>query len=89
MTDEDIHVEMKVESVIMEGCRRIDEWELIFATLGSLERVPRLRYNNIVEEDGGVKLRYWFLGFLDGDGCICVPSNQNSRQKAKMIFRLF
>jgi signal recognition particle receptor subunit beta len=56
ITDEDIHVEMKVESVIMEGCRRIDEWELIFATLGSLERVPRLRYNDIVEEDGGVKL---------------------------------
>ena len=56
VTDEDIHVEMKVESVIMEGCRRIDEWELIFATLGSLERVPRLRYNDIVEEDGGVKL---------------------------------
>jgi hypothetical protein len=56
VTDEDIHVEMKVESVIMEGCRRIDEWELIFATLGSLERVPRLRYNDIVEEDGGVRL---------------------------------
>ena len=56
VTDEDIHVEMKVESVIMEGCRRIDEWEPIFATLGSLERVPRLRYNDIVEEDGGVKL---------------------------------
>ncbi len=56
VTDEDILVEMNVESVIMEGCRRIDEWELIFATLGSLERVPRLRYNDIVEEDGGVKL---------------------------------
>jgi Domain of unknown function (DUF4388) len=56
VTDEDILVEMSVESVIMEGCRRIDEWELIFATLGSLERVPRLRYNDIVEEDGGVKL---------------------------------
>jgi hypothetical protein len=54
--DEDIVVEMNVESVIMEGCRRIDEWELIFDTLGSLERVPRLRYNAIVEEDGGVKL---------------------------------
>ena len=56
VTDEDILVEMNVESVIMEGCRRIDEWELIFDTLGSLERVPRLHYNDIVEEDGGVKL---------------------------------
>ena len=56
VTDEDILVEMNVESVIMEGCRRIDEWELIFATLGSLERVPRLCYNDKLEKDGGVKL---------------------------------
>ena len=56
VTDEDIVVEMNVESVIMEGCRRIDEWELIFDTLGSLERVPRLRYNAIVEQQGGVEL---------------------------------
>jgi len=56
VTDEDIFVEMNVESVIMEGCRRIDEWELIFSTLGSLERVPRLCYNDKVGKDGGVKL---------------------------------
>ena len=31
-------VQMDVEHVIMEGCRRIDEWELIFEQLGSLER---------------------------------------------------
>jgi len=31
---EDIFVEMNVETVIMEGCRRIDEWELIFEQLG-------------------------------------------------------
>ncbi|HUK78142.1 MAG TPA: DUF4388 domain-containing protein [Thermoleophilia bacterium] len=56
VTDEDIFVEMNVESVIMEGCRRIDEWELIFSTLGSLERVPHLCYAEKVEKDGGVKL---------------------------------
>jgi Domain of unknown function (DUF4388) len=54
VTDEDIFVEMNVESVIMEGCRRIDEWDLIFSTLGSLERVPRLCYDEKVEKDGGV-----------------------------------
>ena len=42
--DEDILVQMDVESVIMEGCRRIDEWDLIFEHLGSLERVPHLAY---------------------------------------------
>jgi len=40
--DEDILVEMSVESVIMEGCRRIDEWELFVEHVGSMERIPRL-----------------------------------------------
>ena len=56
VADEDILVEMNVESVIMEGCRRIDEWELIFEQLGSLERVPRLAYSDRVEDGGEVKL---------------------------------
>ena len=49
---EDILVEMGVESVVIEGCRRIDEWEVIFEQLGSLERVPHLVYNETAEEDG-------------------------------------
>ena len=56
MTDEDILVEMNVENVIMEGCRRIDEWELIFEQLGSLERVPHLAYSERVEERGEMTL---------------------------------
>ena len=54
--EEDILVEMNVEHVIMEGCRRIDEWELIFEQLGSLERVPHLSYNERVEERGELTL---------------------------------
>ena len=54
--DEDILVEMTVETVIMEGCRRIDEWELIFEHLGSLERVPHLAYSERVEERGEITL---------------------------------
>jgi len=54
--DQDILVEMNVENVIMEGCRRIDEWELIFEQLGSLERVPRLAWNERVEERGEITL---------------------------------
>ncbi len=53
---EDILVEMHVENVIMEGCRRIDEWELIFEQLGSLERVPHLSHDERVEERGEVTL---------------------------------
>jgi hypothetical protein len=54
--DEDIVVEMNVENVIMEGCRRIDEWVLITDQLGSLERVPHLSYDVRVEERGELKL---------------------------------
>jgi hypothetical protein len=54
--EEDVLVEMGVETVIMEGCRRIDEWELIFEQLGSLERVPHLAYGEHVAEDGSLTL---------------------------------
>ena len=54
--EEDILVEMSVETVIMEGCRRIDEWELIFEQLGSLERVPHLAYGDHVDADGSLTL---------------------------------
>ena len=47
---------MSVETVIMEGCRRIDEWELIFEQLGSLERVPHLAYGDHVDDEGSLTL---------------------------------
>lgn len=56
ISDEDIFVELNVENVIMEGCRRIDEWDLIFAALGSLERVPHLSHDERIDERGEVKL---------------------------------
>jgi hypothetical protein len=37
--EEDILLEMNVENVIMEGCRRIDEWELIFEQLATTWRM--------------------------------------------------
>ena len=54
--EEDVLVEMSVETVIMEGCRRIDEWALIFEQLGSLERVPHLAYGEHVAEEGSLTL---------------------------------
>ena len=95
VTDEDIHVEMNVESVIMEGCRRIDEWELIFNSLGSLERVPRLRYNDIVEEDGGVKLapdQWRVVCWVDGRHDINTVLKECGLDRfngAKVIYDLF
>jgi hypothetical protein len=54
--EEDVLVEMSVETVIMEGCRRIDEWALIFEQLGSLERVPHLAYAEHVDDEGSLTL---------------------------------
>ena len=55
-TDEDILVEMHVESVIMEGCRRIDEWERFVEHIGSMERIPHLTYSRQAGELGEIAL---------------------------------
>ncbi|HTX69533.1 MAG TPA: DUF4388 domain-containing protein [Thermoleophilia bacterium] len=54
--EEDVLVGMSVETVIMEGCRRIDEWALIFEQLGSLERVPHLAYGEHIDDEGSLTL---------------------------------
>ena len=56
VTDEDILVEMHVESVIMEGCRRIDEWERFVEHIGSMERIPHLTYSPQAGELGEIAL---------------------------------
>lgn len=56
LADEDILVEMHVENVIMEGCRRIDEWEVFVEHIGSMERIPRLAHGQRVAELGEIVL---------------------------------
>ncbi len=66
---EDVLVEMNVETVIMEGCRRIDEWELIFEEIGSLERVPHLSSGHHLESDATVTLtaeEWRIVAHIDG-----------------------
>jgi len=50
--EQDTFVEMQVEDVIMESCRRIDELEFVLEQLGSLESVPRLARGPAVDELG-------------------------------------
>jgi len=95
VTDEDILVEMTVETVIMEGCRRIDEWELIFAHLGSLERVPHLAYSERVEERGEITLtaQEWrVLVHIDGRADINTVLRDCGLDRfhgAKVIYSLY
>jgi hypothetical protein len=94
-SDEDILVEMNVENVIMEGCRRIDEWELIFEQLGSLERVPHLSYSDRVRERGEVQLtaeQWRVVVHIDGRADINVILKESGLDRfhgAKVIHNLF
>ena len=95
VTDEDILVEMNVENVIMEGCRRIDEWELIFEQLGSLERVPHLAYSERVEDRGEITLtaeEWRVMVHIDGRADINVILRDSGLDRfhgAKVIYSLF
>ena len=93
--DEDILVAMNVENVIMEGCRRIDEWELIFASLGSLECVPHLNYDGRVQERGEVQLtpdEWSVVCHVDGRcdiGTVLHECRLDRFQAAKVIYSLY
>ena len=93
--EEDILVEMSVENVIMEGCRRIDEWELIFEQLGSLERVPHLAYGDHVDADGGLTLtaeEWRVIVHIDGRAdinTILRDCGLDRFRGAKVIYSLF
>ena len=95
MTDEDILVEMNVENVIMEGCRRIDEWELIFERLGSLERVPHLAYSERVQQRGEMTLtaeEWRVIVHIDGRADINVVLRDCGLDRfhgAKVIYSLY
>ena len=95
MVDQDILVQMDVENVIMEGCRRIDEWELIFEQLGSLERVPHLAYSERIEDRGEVTLtaeEWRVLVRIDGRADMNVILRDCGLDRfhgAKVIYSLF
>jgi hypothetical protein len=92
---EDILVEMSVEMVIMEGCRRIDEWALIFEQLGSLERVPHLSYGDHVDDEGGLTLtaeEWRVVVHIDGRADINIILRDCGLDRfhgAKVIYSLF
>jgi len=93
--EEDILVEMSVETVIMEGCRRIDEWELIFEQLGSLERVPHLAYADHVDSEGSLTLtaeEWRVIVHIDGHADINTILRDCGLDRfcgAKVIYGLF
>ena len=92
---EDIVLEMNVENVIMEGCRRIDEWEFIFEKLGSLEKVSHLAMSEAVEESGqvGLTAEEWRVVCCIDDrrdiGTVLKECGLDRFNGAKVIYSLF
>jgi hypothetical protein len=79
----------------MEGCRRIDEWELIFSQLGSLERIPHLAYVDSVDERGEVTFtaeEWRVVVHVDGHADINTVLHECGLDRfhgAKVIYSLF
>ena len=93
--DEDVFVEMQVEDVIMESCRRIDELEFILEQLGSLESVPRLAGGPDVDQSGEVVFgaEEWNIAFhVDGHcdiNTVLFDCDYDRFHGAKVLHRLF
>jgi Domain of unknown function (DUF4388) len=92
--DEDIIVELSVDGVIMDGVRRLDEWDLIINSLGSLQHVPRLAWDEEVVSRGGVQLSaedWRVVSSVDGRrdiGSIIRECGLNRFAAAKVLYRL-
>jgi hypothetical protein len=92
--DEEIIVELSVDGVIMDGVRRLDEWDLIISSLGSLQHVPRLAWDEDVVARGGVQLTaedWRVVSSVDGRrdiGSVIRECGLNRFAAAKVLFRL-
>jgi hypothetical protein len=92
--DEEIIVELSVDGVIMDGVRRLDEWDLIISSLGSLQHVPRLAWDEDVATRGGVQLTaedWRVVSSIDGRrdiGSIIRECGLNRFAAAKVLYRL-
>jgi hypothetical protein len=92
--DEDIVLELTVDGVIIDGCRRIDEWDLVMASLGSLQHIPRLEYAEGVDDHGGVSFspeEWRVISLVDGRrdaGSVIRDSGINRFRAAKVLRRL-
>jgi hypothetical protein len=91
--DEDIIVELSVEGVIMDGVRRLDEWDLIIDSLGSLQHVPRLAYDEEVgDTDISLSGDDWrVISRIDGRrdiGTVIRECGLDRFASAKVLYRL-
>jgi len=92
--DEEIIVELSVDGVIMDGVRRLDEWDLIISSLGSLQHVPRLAWDEDVVARGGVQLTaedWRVVSSVDGRrdiGSVIRGCGLNRFAAAKVLYRL-
>jgi hypothetical protein len=90
---ESAQLSLPVASVVMEGFRRVDEWRLVEADLGSFESV--LQKDPVAIEAGGVerlaKQEQRLLEMVDGQRTvreIITQSHMSSFDACKILFQL-
>lgn len=92
--DEDIIVELSVDGVIMDGARRLDEWDVIISSLGSLQHIPTLTYGEDIASRGSVSLSaddWRLVSSVDGHRDIASVIREcglNRFAAAKALYRL-
>ncbi|GEM_PF-509827 len=92
--DEDILVELTVDGLIIDGCRRIDEWDLVMASLGSLQHIPRLEYGEAIGDRGSVSFsaeEWRVISLVDGRrdaGSVIRDSGLNRFRAARILRQL-
>ena len=88
---DDLVVSLDTEAVLMEGCRRVDEWAVIMDRLGSLEKVPYLLAPTTAEAITLQPHEWNVLRFIDGRRdihTIVAESGLGRFRTAKVIFGL-
>ncbi|GAB4246061.1 MAG: hypothetical protein Kow00129_06250 [Thermoleophilia bacterium] len=88
---EDVVVALDAEAVIMEGCRRVDEWRLISERIGSLEKVPSLSPLSSAPEVTLKRNEWEVVCFIDGHrdiNTIIAESGLDRFRTAKVVYQL-
>jgi hypothetical protein len=87
---DDIVVTLDADAVVMEGCRRVDEWTMAMSHIGSLEKVPYLAANGAANVSLS-RLEWDVVCFVDGRrdvNTIIADSGFDRFRTVKTLYRL-
>jgi hypothetical protein len=87
---DDIVVTLDADAVVMEGCRRVDEWTMAMSHIGSLEKVPYLTANGAATVSLS-RMEWDVVCFVDGRrdvNTMIADSGFDRFRTVKTLYRL-